>query len=342
MGISVTRNERQNRGLATLFAAIMLAAIAACALALLAFPQQAHAAARTKVYYLPVKIVEAHGDSPDRETYINEYNKNGLLISVTDTETSGSGSSNESKTILERNRKGLVTGWKHYRDDALSSYVVSTIRSGKVKQIKQYLVYSDDTEEWGYTVTFTYKNGKVAKVVRKSSEGYTQTITYRANGNPKKSTYKNNGNTSTTVWTETYNKKGLPTKYVSTRKSKTSDDQTQRTYTYKYTYNKKGDPTVVVETQKSTQKSYNEAKGKVTTTSSTEVITMRNKYTYDKKGNITKRVQTGESNKDCDYSYEDTTTYTYKKFKVPKKFWEMLDLHSPSAFNSLSDLEWRS
>ena len=52
----------------------------------------------------------------------------------------------------------------------------------------------------------------------------------------------------------------------------------------------------------------------------TNVITTNNVYTYDKKGNVTKKVSTTTSGGKVTFS--STSTYKYKKVKVPKKFWK--------------------
>ena len=327
MGTSFTRNEKLSWSLAVLTAAMVLAAL------LLAFPQQAQAAAKT--VYLPTKIVESysHSSSSDRYVYKNTYNKYGLLKSA---EQIFKGDDSSYKVVYTRNKKGFATGLKFYDNGTRTGYAKTTIKNGKVKKITEYR----GNGKINYTTSFTYKNGKVSKSIRKG-DYITETTTYYANGNRKKVDYKYEDDEGITATHKVFNNKGLATKYTYTYKSYEGPEWDKFARSYKYTYNNKGYPKKIIETVKS---SYcdedDDNEGEYIEGSYNDTLTITYRYIHDKNGNIAKRYETCRGKNTTGSNYETTVTYTYKKYKVPEKYWPLFKSFVPGGFNSKAELMW--
>ena len=328
MGISFSRNGKLIWSLATLIAIGMFATL------LFAFPQQANAATKTKTVYLPTKIVEnySRSESPDRYVYKNTYNKYGLLKSA---EQIFEGD-DSLKMVYTRNKKGLVTGWKYYDNGTKNGYAKTVIKNGRVKKIKEYR----ENGKLNYTTSFTYKKGKVSKSVRKG-DYVTETITYYANGNRKKIDYKYEDDEGITTTYKAFNSKGFVTKYTYSYKSYEDPEWSKFTRSYKYTYNDEGYPKKIIET---VEDSYcdedDENDGEYVEGSYSDTLTTTCMYKHDNKGNIIKRVKTCKSKNYPGNNNTATVTYTYKKYKVPKKYWALFNAYIPGGFNSMSELMW--
>ena len=162
----------------------------------------------------------------------------------------------------------------------------------------------------GQTITtYYYENGKPEK--RNMRSDYTLSIDgedYRG----KATTY--------------FNKKGDPKKRIEYH-TPYSEYEYKNPYNSKYTktYNKKGELTRIVE--KTTYLlSYD---NKIHTAGGG--FDIKYKYTYDKHGNVTKIVATVNSTDNYGFpsSCKVTTTYKYKKVKVAKKYWKLVEKKEP-------------
>lgn len=319
----------------------VILAVLAMAVFASVFSTEAGAASKKKTYYVPSEIVAAYSS----ETIHYQYTyytgaRAGLLKTILKTYDDG----DTLETVYSRGTNGVLTGMERHWNGASerSSYSVTVTKNGKLKKLKYY--YHDDLI---YTITYTYKNGKLSGFVRKDPDGYyTEEVTYRTNGTPKKKKYRYYhayaaGSTSYKLWDEesvTFNKKGYPTKTIlsriETRDGERYQENTETTI-FRYKYDKKGNPTSITKSMSLSEWYDGEAN------SDKETIKIKNKFTY-KNGRISKCKQTVDDS----YSKETTTiTFKYKKIKAAKKFWNMMDgkvPYAPDTFYSVSDMirEW--
>ncbi len=160
--------------------------------------------------------------------------------------------------------------------------ITYSYKNGNIsKMVDKSLYYPTKTR------TYTYKKGKLVKAVEKDM-GLTTTTTYTLDkkGRIKKQTSKNGSDPDTTI-TYKYDKKGL----VSRLTSVNTQDKTRLVWSFKY------------------DKKKNMTAFGYTYGSNTMTATYKNSY---KNGRLTKRVEIHPD------KTRETYTYTYKKMKVPK------------------------
>ena len=284
---------RKKRMLSVLLIAVLAAAIwFVCA-------ESVHAAA-TKTFYKPTRIKTTHTESGYKYTSTQKltYYDTGLLKK----EVYEDGYSAE----YTYNENGLIQEVKSISEGKVTGLYTVEFKDDGTATGTMYGSNEDDEMVLESTSQLTYKDGLLAKeVVNYVEDGIKETTTYYPNGQRKK--------IKSDTTTIKFNKKGDMTNYTYTSK----DGKQKEVTTYKYTY-KKGHPTKLIETQKNT------VKGKTSTVKRTYTYTNK----YDKKGNLTKctvKVKTKIGKKT--YTSSTTTTYKYKKFKVEKKYWKLINLN---------------
>ena len=274
----------------------------------LVFVQEASAASGTKTVYQPTKIVSTYKYDDEKPTTYTQkftYDSHGLVKKSTD-----SGLSGVAKVTYTRNKAGAVKKINYYNNKGkLFQTTTNTIKNGNAVKSATYEVSSSGKKTLMYKSSNTYNSkGRITKSVGTDADGGKSTTTYTYYSNGKFKSMKTKADTYTSE--AKFNKKGYETSYSEKEKN---GNYSKSTYTYKF--NSKGDP--ISEIGKSTSKYGNEIfKSKDTT---------KTKYTYNKAGKKTKAVYTSVMKSD-DYTSKSTYTlkYTYKKFKVAKKYQKYL------------------
>ena len=276
-------------------------------------------AAAKKTFNVVTKTVTeyeaADEDDPGSDKCEFKYYSNGLLKSATDImNMSGfSGINSDWETVYKYDKNGLKKSEvATYKGDKANK-TVYTIKKGKITASKYYDTSSGN--ELLSTDKYYYKKGKLSKIVTTHKEdGSKSTMTYHSNGKPKK--YTSNF-ISNQTWK--FDKYGNPT-YVKT----SYEDGDGTTSTYTNTYDKKGRIKKIVENDSIIYdgRSYK------------ETATTTFKYTT-KSGKVTKVVQTVRtvsnfSGTDTEQTSVTTTKYSYKKIKVAKKFWKIVEKQQDS------------
>ena len=306
------------RGLASVLAVMFFAVF------MFGSVKEAEAATQYKTYYVPTKITESYSsnsggtDTTTRKFTYYTGSRAGLLKQEVYTNSGR-------KLVISRNGSGLMTNYKVYYGDELENWAKTTINKGLVKRVRLYDSYSGDQASMVYSLA--YKSGRISKITLKDGD-VSGTIAYRSNGKYSKYSIKYEYGSQTL----TFNSKGYPVKAVMT--STGGPSPTKQTVTLQYTYNKKGLPTKIIENIKGTNPSTGETE--------TQKVTITLKYTF-KNGNLTKCVQkmTGKTPYGDSINQQTTYTCTYKKVKVKKKFWDMMDgkvPYAPCMYNSVKDM----
>lgn len=272
-------------------------------------------AASSKTFYVPktekttyvyTSTYEDGTTNTDKESWTTSYyyGKNGLENKY----TSESGTSK-----ISRNSKGYVTGVKSYdKNGKLQSTTTYTRKSnGDATKMKSY-DYSSGKKKLSFTSTYTYwRKGVIKKSTRKDADGSTTVYNYNKKGNI--TSYSADGGKYKTTYKHTF-KNGRLAKEVATNSGSNNDGSVATTtFTYKVKNGK-----VIKEVATCTTKYKDGTTDKRVTTST---------YTYNSKGKITKTV----SETKADYAYggsytsKMTTTTTYKKVSVNKKYWKLFN-----------------
>ncbi len=264
----------------------------------------ASAAAKTKTFFIPTVVTNKYSDSDGEKATIKE-----------------------SREITE---DGLLLGRSTSDEKGLYDRYEVTKRAGNGSVLKQK-VYDDDGLQGTYTYKY-YKNGRIKKAVYKPAKGSVPRVQkYNKKGDITFRSYKDGKAVDTYTYKYKYDKKGNPTSIVMTWKTKDGSKKayTRRTVktTIKNTYVKKGKNkgklSKVVSVARSSK--YNTQTYKDTTTI---------KYKYNKKGRLVKQITTSKTKSSDGESWHDKTvsTYTFKKVKVPKKYWKSCKYISNEEF----------
>ena len=244
-----------------------------------AFTQEASAASKKgKTKYVVTSTTRISED--EIFTYKCNYYKNGLIKEEV--------FSDSSKNVFSRNKKGYMTAFTEYNAKGERGYAESfTYQYNKKGQPAKKTIYIVSHNENGGTESFTYyKNGKLKKSVYQSPEGdYSYTVTFNKKGHVTSTVSKGQGSLYVEKYSYKYDKKGNPTKIVSTETWNESGNSGSSTKTekYKYKYDK-----------------HKNIKQAVITT-------------------------TGTNDSGKPYKDVTTYKYKYKKVKVPKKYLKVFD-----------------
>ena len=274
-------------------------------------------AASSKTFYVPKteKTTYVYTSTYDGNTTTSKsssttsyfYGKNGLENKYTYDSTYDSGTSK-----ISRNSKGYVTGVKSYdKNGKLKSTTTYTRKSnGDATKMKSY-DYSSGKKKLSFTSTYTYwSKGVIKKSTRKDADGSTTVYNYNKKGYV--TSYSADGGKYKTTYKHTF-KNGRLAKEVATNSGSNNDGSVATTtFTYKVKNGK-----VIKEVATCTTKYKDGTTDKRVTTST---------YTYNSKGKITKSVSETKSESDYgSYTSKMTTTTTYKKVSVNKKYWKLFN-----------------
>ena len=263
-----------------------------------AFVQEASAASKTKTVYqiTSVKYSTTYSDGEKisgKSTF--SYDKNGLCNKVVDDDV---------KVVYTRTKKGLVKEIKTYNNKGkVIQTRINTIKNGKISKSKLYDGKYTKNKKPIYIYTYTYNsNGDPTKIVYEDKANKTKStemLKYYSKGKLKQTTYTESGSKDVTK----YDKKG----HVTYSSYTNGGEKDEATYTYKF--DKKGN----VKEQKCKDTSTFNGE----TYKSSQKTTYKNKY--DKAGNL---ISVKENTYDSDGKKisSSSTQYTYKKFKIAKKY----------------------
>ena len=285
------------------------------------FAPKAKAAGNKKTMYLPVEVKEvesSEGSGKSTTMHTCSYSKNGLIKTSSTTYGYGQKDAGTSKTNYKHYKKGPLKSYmNYYRGEKSESKTFTLNKKGQIAKA-QLFSYPEGKKSLLSTTTYKYnKKGILTKTVEKGS-GFKEIVTYYANGNPKQrnrtETYKYSDGTTKTTGIYKYDTYGNLISLSDTTDAPGTTEDTTTTETIKNSYNKLGD--LVKAVSKSTDTYYDEGKKVKSTTKTVET----RKYSYTKFGKISKCVSTNEVTIGGTVSTtKSTTTYKYKKFKVPKK-----------------------